>query len=220
MAVSGVLAKSDLDESQRADARRMVSILTEGKSSDGGETPVQLHNISRGGLMLECPLELAVGEELLIDIPEAGITTSRIVWKSACLYGCRFTQPLPASALSAAELASAIAPAEAEITEPGQGRGSLGKRLAALRQERGLTLAQIADELGVSKPTVWAWEHDRSQPVSSRIGALADALGVPEAELLTGRDISHAEQAIAEARDVVAEAYGCSPNQVRIMIDL
>jgi transcriptional regulator with XRE-family HTH domain len=197
-----------------------VRIVTEGVRADGGEALVRLHNISSSGLMLESDIQLDKGEELVIDLPQAGPTVARVVWRSASLHGCRFDEPLPSAVLSAAELQSAIAPPEEAAPSPGLATGSLGKRLASLRQERGLTLAQVAEQLGVSKPTVWAWEHDRSQPVSSRIGALADTLGVAEAELITGRDISHAEAAIAEARRVIAEAYGCAPHQVRIMIDL
>ncbi len=220
MAIPGLLVPSKTADSGRDVPRRAIRLATEGLRANGAETLVRLHNISAGGLMLESDVRLEKGEELVIDLPHAGPTPAHVVWRSASLHGCRFDQPLSPAVLSAAELKSAIAPPEETLPAHSPGLGSLGKRLATLRQERGLTLAQVAEQLGVSKPTVWAWEHDRSQPVSSRIGALADALGVAEAELITGRDISQAEAAIAEARQVVAEAYGCSPQQVRIMIDL
>lgn len=220
MAIPGLLVPEPTADSGRNAPRRSIRLATEGLRADGEETLVRLHNISAGGLLLESDLSLAKGEELVIDLPHAGPTAAHVVWRSASLHGCRFDQPLSPAVLSAAELKSAIAPPEETQSAHGPAMGSLGKRLATLRQERGMTLAQVAEQLGVSKPTVWAWEHDRSQPVSSRIGALADTLGVAEAELITGRDISHADAAIAEARQVVAEAYGCSPQQVRIMIDL
>ena len=220
MAIPGLLNLTKSEASGRDAPRRNVRVAAEGMREDGEEALIRLHNISAGGLMLESDVALEIGEEVVLDLPEAGPTVAKVVWRSASLHGCRFVEPLPGSALSAAELKSAIAPADEAMPLPGPSRGSLGKRLAQLRQERGLTLAQVAEELGVSKPTVWAWEHDRSQPVASRIGALAQVLGVPEADLATGRDISHAEIAIAEARETVAEAYGCAPHQVRIMIDL
>lgn len=220
MAIPGLLDPIDPEKEGRSDARRTVRLATQGMQSDGAETLVRLHNISAGGLMLESDEPLAHGDEIVIDLPEAGLVSAHVVWRSESLHGCRFDRPLPSSALSAAELASAIAPVEERPGPHHAGHGSLGKRLANLRQERGLTLAQVAHKLGVSKPTVWAWEHDRSQPVASRIGALAQTLGVPEAELITGRDVSQADNAIAEARRIVAETYGCALHQVRIMIDL
>lgn len=220
MAIPGLLDPSPDTDGERSAPRRSIRLATEGLRADGEETLVRLHNISSGGLLLESDVALEVGEEISLDLPQAGAISAHVVWRSASLHGCRFDQPLPASALSAAELKSAIAVPEADIAVPAAVPGSLGKRLSSLRHERGLTLAQVAEQLGVSKPTVWAWEHDRSHPVSSRIGALAEVLGVAEAELVIGRDVSHAETAIAEARQVVAEAYGCAPHQVRIMIDL
>lgn len=220
MAIPGLLDPTTSDASGRSAARRQVRLVIEGVRADGSESLVRLHNISSGGLMLESDVALDKGEEVIIDLPHAGSTLAKVVWRSASLHGCRFDEPLSSAVLSAAELQSAIAPPEEAVPASAPAHGSLGRRLATLRQERGLTLAQVAEQLGVSKPTVWAWEHDRSQPVSSRIGALADTLGVPEAELITGRDASLADAAIAEARRVVAEAYGCAPHQVRIMIDL
>ncbi|NNC59500.1 MAG: helix-turn-helix domain-containing protein [Erythrobacter sp.] len=220
MAVTGLLDPVQQDEKGRAGSRRKIRIAAEGVRGDGEETRVRLHNISTGGLLLESDSAIAVGEEIVLDLPEAGPTAAQIVWQSASLHGCRFVEPLGPGALSAAQLRSAIAPAEAEADVPHAPRGSLGKRLSRLRQERGMTLAQVAESLGVSKPTVWAWEHDRSHPVAGRIAALAETLGVAETELATGQDLSRADHAIAAAREAIAEAYGCAPNRVRIMLDL
>ena len=68
---------------------------------------------------------------------------------------------------------------------PPQGAAANGEALAArlgrLRREAGLTLADVAAALGVSKPTVWAWEKGKARPLPERLGAIAAALGV-EAE--------------------------------------
>ncbi|ABC64331.1 helix-turn-helix domain-containing protein [Erythrobacter litoralis] len=220
MAIPGVIDDNASEEAGRNEPRRFVRLLTEGIRTGGETASLRLHNISVGGLMIESPVDFEVGEELAIDLPDVGPTDAKIVWRSETLYGARFVEPLPQKALSAAKLKSAIAQPDAAILPPGIDRASLGKRLATMRQERGLTLAQVAEELGVSKPTVWAWEHDRSQPVASRISAIAEVLGVSEIELATGRDTSQAEHAIAETREMIAKAYGCTPQQVRISIDL
>lgn len=222
MPIAGII-ETDADSEGGRNARRWsVRLISEGTLPGGNEAEVMLHNISASGLLLDSPVALEKGAVINLTLPEAGPTDAEIVWRSGSLHGCRFSVPLPSSVLSAAQLGSAIAPAS-DISgshQGGAGRASLGKRLAALRQEKGLTLAQVAEQLDVSKPTVWAWEHDRSQPVAKRIAALAAVLDVAEADLLTGRDISQAEHAIAQAREVVAEAYGCAPHQVRVIIDL
>ena len=48
-------------------------------------------------------------------------------------------------------------------------------RLNHLRRERGMTLAQVASALGVSKPTVWAWEKGKARPLPERIAAIAES---------------------------------------------
>lgn len=221
MAIPGLLDPTLSRPDDRTAPRRTIRLATEGMRADGEARLVRLHNISAGGLLLESDLGLEKGEQLTIDLPHAGPTSAHVVWRSGSLHGCRFDRVLPASVLSAAELKSAIAPPDDPVRQAETARGgSLGRRLASLRQQRGLTLAQVAQQLGVSKPTVWAWEHDRSQPVASRIGALAETLGVAEAELVTGRDLGQAAVAVAEAREAIADAFGFNPQQVRIMIDL
>ena len=97
---------------------------------------------------------------------------------------------------------------------------SFGVRLRRLRMEQGLTQAQVAAGLGVSKPTVWAWEKGQARPTESRIEALAQMLGVAEAELLAGRDMSHLAELLARSRDEIARAVGTRPAKVKILIEL
>lgn len=57
-------------------------------------------------------------------------------------------------------------------------RTPFGERLAAAREQAGLTQAQLADKLGTTQGAVTHWER---MPVSLRpeqLAALADALGV------------------------------------------
>jgi transcriptional regulator with XRE-family HTH domain len=57
--------------------------------------------------------------------------------------------------------------------------------LAALRRRRFLTQTELANQVGVSMKTVQAWEGGRAQPRLRHIPPLAEALGIPPAELLT-----------------------------------
>jgi hypothetical protein len=85
-------------------------------------------NISETGVLIETVLDLQVGETLQLEIPQASGATVRVIWREKLLVGCEFFQPLPTSAVSAAQLLSPIdAPEEtgqnsASGIEPHQAR--------------------------------------------------------------------------------------------------
>ncbi|MFM5922560.1 MAG: helix-turn-helix domain-containing protein [Novosphingobium sp.] len=140
-----------------------------------------------------------------------------MVWNNDGFFGCRFEAPLSPATLSAIELRSAAKSESKAKAEPGD---ALPVLLLRLRKAKGLTLAAIAEGLGVSKPTVWAWEQGRARPTADRIAPLAALLGI-EPERLSGEgDRSRLHAALASARVQVAEAFGVTPDRVRIMIDL
>jgi transcriptional regulator with XRE-family HTH domain len=98
---------------------------------------------------------------------------------------------------------------------------SRGRRLRRLRLKRGLTMAHVAEALGVSRPTVWAWEKGRSRPHPSRIAALAATLGIDPDELddasLSDGDVANV---IEECRQRIAAACGTGAAAVRILVEL
>ena len=61
---------------------------------------------------------------------------------------------------------------------------TIGKRIQAIRKERGLTQKQLAEQLGVTPQAVSKWETDESCPDISILPVLANALGVSTDELL------------------------------------
>ena len=219
---------------QRGTARRALWLETSGffagAGPDGLEANVTIHNISADGLLLETALALAEGEQLALDLPEAGAVIASVVWRSETLYGCAFAAPLSAAALAAAQL-QGFAPgvptrpqasAFAGGPLPGGGAPSegLGSRLNRLRREAGLTLADVASALGVSKPTVWAWEKGKARPLPERLDAIAAALGVAPEVLAAAPASREIEGVIADCRARIAEACGTTPEAVRIMIEL
>lgn len=212
-------------EGQRSDPRRALSLSASGRLGDGVEANVTIHNLSAAGLLLETALELEVGEELALDLPEAGAVAAVIVWRSEQLYGCAFAAALGSAALAAAQLKSlppvAARLAGVEAALPDAFGPAFGTRLNRLRRERGLTLADIAAALGVSKPTVWAWEKGKARPLPERLGAIAEALGVAPEALQISAASHHAPHALVEeCRQKLAAALGCAPAAVRIMIEM
>ena len=65
-----------------------------------------------------------------------------------------------------------------------ENKETLGKRIAMLRKEKGLTQEQLAEKVGVSAQAVSKWENDVSCPDITLLPLLADILGVTVDELL------------------------------------
>lgn len=66
--------------------------------------------------------------------------------------------------------------------------GSIIKRL---RENRGKTQAQLAQELFVSEKTISKWETGKGYPDISMLENLAKALGISVIELLAGNDVTN-----------------------------
>lgn len=64
---------------------------------------------------------------------------------------------------------------------------TIGKRIARLRKEHGLSQEKLAEKLGVSAQAVSKWENDMSCPDIGLLPELAKLLEVTADELLTGK---------------------------------
>ncbi|MEP3421254.1 MAG: helix-turn-helix transcriptional regulator [Erythrobacter sp.] len=215
----------------RRQARRALRLETSGVLPGGIEANVVIHNVSAVGLLIETDLALNVGEVLAVDMPDIGPVGAEIVWESGHLFGCAFQQSLGESALAAAQLRGGpvvhdkgaptnIVDHRATIAHRPIVSDPFGVRLNRLRLEKGLTLAQVAAELGVSKPTVWAWEKGKARPLPERMEAIAHVLGVDEGDLNVGTPNNHNSALVEECRMRIATKYGTEPSNVRIMIEV
>jgi transcriptional regulator with XRE-family HTH domain len=232
MAIKALIDQPADSMSQRSGMRRALRLETSGLLPDGQDANVTVHNISFTGLLLETGVDLATGETLSLALPETGLVEAEVIWRSEQLYGCAFKTPLGAAALAAAQLqglpvsdagpSPQPAPPPSPLAAPRTGTGeALGLRLNRLRREAGLTLADVANRLGVSKPTVWAWEKGKARPIPERMAAIAEALGASPDDLVEAvgleTDIAHL---LEDCRTRIAEACGTRPGAVRIMIEL
>jgi transcriptional regulator with XRE-family HTH domain len=106
-------------------------------------------------------------------------------------------------------------------TGPRSAPVSLGVHLHWLRRKRGLSLDGLAQQLGVSKVTVWAWEKGKCRPQPSRIPALAAILGAEVDELERAPLKMHeTAKVVEERRQRIASAYGTEIDSVRIMVEI
>ena len=66
-----------------------------------------------------------------------------------------------------------------------------GGAIKALREQRNLTQAELADKIGVSSKTVSKWETAKGLPDITLLQPLASALGVSVIELMNGEPIAN-----------------------------
>jgi transcriptional regulator with XRE-family HTH domain len=81
-----------------------------------------------------------------------------------------------------------------------QGDADLARNISTIRQQRGLSLADVAHGLGVKKSTIWHYEHGTSRPPGPRLRRLASVLSCSVADLFgeqgTGREPARPRGAI------------------------
>ena len=84
---------------------------------------------------------------------------------------------------------------------------TFGDRVAAAREQAGLTQKSLAKRLGIRVGTLRAWEEDRNEPRANRLSMLAGVLNVSMMWLIKGEGdgLSEPELADASIADVLAE---------------
>ena len=97
---------------------------------------------------------------------------------------------------------------------------SFGVRLQRLRTAKELTQGQLAVRLGVSEPSISAWELDKARPKAGRIEALSEALGVEISELLGFDEAENLNELVAKAKAQIAKAAGVDPDKIRFTIEI
>lgn len=80
---------------------------------------------------------------------------------------------------------------------------TLGGRLSTARDASGLSLADVANRIGVKRDSLLAWEADRAEPRPSNLIDLAGILGVSPMWLMTGVGSGP----IQEAGDQIGRAH-------------
>jgi transcriptional regulator with XRE-family HTH domain len=96
----------------------------------------------------------------------------------------------------------------------------VGGRIRTARQARGMTQADLAAAVGVTRSAVAQWETARSGQVRGNLGRIAAALGVSVAYLLDAEDDPRAPPVAEDATErALLNAYrDCSPEDRALLL--
>ena len=99
----------------------------------------------------------------------------------------------------------------------------MAQRIKALRQEKGLTLEQVADVVGVGKSTVRKWETGMIANMRrDKISDLAKALGTTPAYLMGWeeevKEISPSEPQLTEGEKVLLDLFRKVPEDQQKLV--
>lgn len=101
---------------------------------------------------------------------------------------------------------------------------TLGKRIAELRRQRGLTQDQLAEAMNVSPQAVSKWENDLSCPDITMLPGLADYFHVTIDFLMRGEPADEVRMVPAEQRknvdDMILKLYVLSSEGDKIKMNL
>ena len=93
-------------EERRGLPRRALRLDATGDFRDVGPATVLIHDLSLTGVLLETSASLDEGDAFELELTEAGVIETTVVWSSGRFYGCRFRSPISPAALSSALLKS------------------------------------------------------------------------------------------------------------------
>lgn len=112
--LSHTLYASFADGAEQRGADRRVLRLEARVATPAGEGGIEVHNLSRTGMLVEAAGGVPVGTTIEVELPDGARHRAEVVWSDEGLFGCRFAKPLSQAALSAALLRAAPQPAEGE----------------------------------------------------------------------------------------------------------
>lgn len=187
-----------------------------------------LHNLSETGLLLETNSPLSIDEVLSIELPHVGSRQAQVVWTGGHFSGCSFLKPISPATISAALLKNPVPTRTPDASQASpEHPGQLAMELRMLREQRRLSVEELANLVGVSRQSVWYWENGRSTPGAANLTRLEEAL---EASLL-GLDAaapaaqeyfpnSTAAELVGSCKTRIANALNVAEEKVQIVIQL
>ena len=105
--LSHALSASFANPSEHRASDRRVLRLEARLAMPAGEGGIEVHNLSRTGMLVESTAAVPAGTVLEVELPSGTSHRAKVVWADEGLFGCRFERPLSRASLSAALLRAA-----------------------------------------------------------------------------------------------------------------
>jgi len=227
MTVHATLAKQRGGD-KRSTGRKTLRLTTVGTLPNRQAAEVLVHDLSPVGMLVESAEPLITGEIIAVELPRVGLREATVVWSSTNLYGCSFKESLPAAAVSAALLKAS--PSDKTISyeeEHKSASNDLADKLAALREERGLSIEEFANILGVSRQALWYWETGQRFPRKHMLNRIAQEFGISRSELPGSQSEPSTELNVArnvyihlqKCKEQIAGDFGIPSDKIKITIE-
>ena len=204
-------------------ARLNLHFLDDLEDENKLTVPVIVKYISIGGVLLQAINSVDLAQNLTLRMPGIGSFCCSVVWRSDVLLGCTFDEELTPGIIAAAQLKGVPlnkVEQSSSASSVGQRVGPVGLLLKNLRRQAGMTLEDVALALNVSKPTVWAWEKGKANPLPERLNAIAALFDVDVENLSKRQKPTSNTEVIDYCRAQIAEVCGAEPAAVRIVIEV
>lgn len=105
--LTNALYASFSDSAEQRVSDRRVMRLEARAATPAGDGGIEVHNLSRTGMLVECDSTVPVGSSIEVELPGGTSHRATVVWADEQLFGCRFEDKLTQGELSAALLRSA-----------------------------------------------------------------------------------------------------------------